>query len=115
MKFAPVMRGRIPPSESNGWEVAVTSIGGALPSWAHTKLAPTRQSHFEIIINDVKIGRKIPIVRSAEGAQLFLAWGKGIPILPPPGVSISAIRRGELGLCVMICPPADAPSSRHLA
>jgi hypothetical protein len=50
MNFAPVIRGRIPPSESNSWEVAVTSIGGVLPSWASVEPAPTGHPHFEIVI-----------------------------------------------------------------
>jgi hypothetical protein len=50
MNFTSVIRGRIAPSESDIWEVAVTTIGGALPSWASLEPAPTGQPHFEIVI-----------------------------------------------------------------
>ncbi|MBL0404458.1 hypothetical protein JKG68_10805 [Microvirga aerilata] len=52
MSVTPLMRGRIPPSDANGWDVAVTVIGGALPSWTRPDPTPTEQPHFEIVIVD---------------------------------------------------------------
>jgi len=97
MKFALVMRGMIPPSESNGWEVAVTSIGGALPSWADAELAST-QPHFEIVI-----------VKASPLPAGLDRFGE-----TQPRIRIGIVRDGNTGSVVPGCDLCVSAAPKHL-
>lgn len=84
---------------SDIWEVAVTTIGGALPLWASLVPGPTRQPHFEIIIlRDA--APSLNVINQLRETQ--------------PRIRLAVIREGDPHSVVPDCDLCVSAASEHL-